>query len=176
MPFQLHSSRSLGRKLLIAVIIDILVLSVLIVWVIIEPKISFILIGVIPALFVINLCLAVVARFIAPKFYFTLLLNAIISSAVFYGLNISRIWYYDRHNFDRWLFTADNKHYELVLKKSDSSYSIFELHRSSSQIFMSAGYTLNNDTIKLTDVVSPVTIYKDTLRGFITEKIALKKE
>ncbi|HVV56239.1 MAG TPA: hypothetical protein VHC47_12975 [Mucilaginibacter sp.] len=163
-------------KILIAMGIDaVLFLGFILWW---QPSIdeSTIELLLLTAIFVINIGLAVAFKYTIRSWYFTLVLNSIIAVLIFHIILIG--WYaYQDSGMVKMIFSGNEKHYELVLDKKDTSYSFYEKYSDGSlNRFMSGQYKISNDTVYLTDPVNQMMVYKDTLIGFEKKKIVLKEE
>lgn len=174
--FVLHQYRSFFIKILIAVCIDILVLSITLVWINIMSNASIVEIAIAPSLIVINLGFTIVARFTIRKLYLVLLFNILLAPFIFYSLKCGWSWCQEHENFRKWQFAANGKYYELKLDKRDTSYDISKITPGPVTEFMRGQYKISNDSTQLIDIVSPMVVYKDTLTGFQKEKIALRKD
>ncbi|MBS1532737.1 MAG: hypothetical protein JSU01_20715 [Bacteroidetes bacterium] len=179
MLYNLHTYRASFARILVTVGIDLVLLAALVAYTQPIPESAIIAIPVILALFILNIGIAVVARFVWKKLYFTFALNSILAPLIFYLVLMGWYTYRPHLLFITWKFDNKGKHYELTLRKKEMAYSFLELDSDfpgSGSVNMSGSYFVRNDTIHLTDILSPMVIYKDTLIGFAKEKIGLIKE
>lgn len=168
--------RSLLIKCLIAIGIDVALFFVFIICWWPAPDESTIELLLLMAIFVINIGLAVAFKYAIKSWYLTLVLNSIISVFIFHVLLTGWYTFQDR-GIRKMQFVTDEKNYELVLDRKDTSYSFYKNYKNgSSSRFMSGQYKISNDTVYLTDPVNQMIVYKDTLVGFTSDKIALKDE
>ena len=164
--------KSLLIRILIAIAVDVLLLSIFIIWMHPTPEESILEYLLLLAIFVINIGFAVVSKYIMKLLYLPFILNSVIAVVIFHLLFKGWYAYNDHKNFKRMLFTSANKKYELLLDIRDTSHSFLKI--GSSNKFMGGEYKINNDSIYLIDNLSPMIVYKDTLIGFAKEKIVLK--
>ncbi|MGZ3810402.1 MAG: hypothetical protein ACXVB0_21670 [Mucilaginibacter sp.] len=168
--------KSLIVRVLIAIGIDIILLSVFIVWMQATPDVSIVEILLLPAIFIINIGLGIASKFIIRRLYPVFLINSVLGALIFHLLFNAWFFYNDHKDFNRMKFELGKKSYELLLDKRDTSYSFSELFNGSSDEFMRGQYKISNDSVYLTDKVNTMVVYKDSLIGFSKDKIAMKKQ
>ena len=169
--------KSLFIKISIAIGIDVILLSVCIIWMQATPDISIVEILLLPAIFIINIGLGVASKFIIPKLYAVFLINSVLAAIIFHLLFNGWFTYKDHENFKRLDFTSSKKKYELLLDYRDTAYSFSDVSNiGSSTEFMRGQYKISKDSVYLIDTVNQMIVYKDTLIGFAKNKIVLKEE
>jgi hypothetical protein len=165
-------------QLAVLIVADLLLIWVLVRQIDPDPSVSIGLLFLVPAVFVLNIVIAIVLAFIKKRYSGVFFINSFISSFLMYFLFINDIDRHQNKRYEIWKFNLKDTTFEITLSKLDTTFNI--AHRTdpgSSSRFMYGSYIAKqNEYILMSDTVK-LTIRNKFLFGFrnINDSVKLTK-
>jgi hypothetical protein len=143
-----------------------------------DPSVSIGLLFLVPAVFILNIIIAIVLVFIKKQYSGLFFMNSFIASVLFYFLFTDGISRHQNKRYESWKFNLRDTAFDITLSKLDTTFSIsYRTSPSSSIEFMDGRYIVNPNGYVLTTGVLRMTIKNEIFFGFRgdTESIRLTK-
>lgn len=139
---------------------------------------SIVGIFIIPAIFIINIIIALIFFFIDRFKALLFLINSIIAPIIFFLLFMSWYKFEEWDNYRQYYFDKNGVHYELTIYKKVNQYYISEIEPGFSRGLLDNTYKVSKDTTFLENDTVKIFLINDVLFGFPeqNDKIELKNK
>jgi hypothetical protein len=140
-----------------------------------DPSVSIGLLFLVPAVFVINIIVAIVLAFIKKQYSWLFFINSIIASIIFYFLFIDGIDRHQNKRYESWKFNLNDTTFEITLSKLDTTFNIaYRTTPGSSTGFMDGQYLAKQSEYFLTSDTVGLIIRNELLFGFRNTNDSIK--
>jgi hypothetical protein len=166
-------------RLLLLTILDYLLIRFWILRIDPDPSVSIGILLLVPAVFLLNIFIAIVFTFIKKQYAGLFYINTIIASILFYYIFINGINRHQHAHYETWQFNLHDTAFNITLSKRDTTFSISCSTNTSSSIeFMNRHYLANAREYILVADSKTITIKEGLLYGFDNKDsiILTKKE
>jgi len=154
-------------QLILLILLDYIVIRFWVLRIDPDPSVSIGLLFLVPAVFVINIVIAIVLAFIKKQYSGLFFINSIIASVLFYFLFIDGIDRHQNKRYESWKFNLHDTAFEITLSKLDTTFSIsYRTSPGSSIGFMDGHYIANENGYVLRTDTKTMTIKNELLFGF----------
>lgn len=162
-------------QLLVLTAIDYVVIRFWVLRIDPDPSVSIGLLFLVPAVFVVNIIIAIVLAFIKKQYSGLFFINSIIASILFYFLFIDGIDRHQNKRYESWKFNINDTTFEITLSKLDTTFSIaYRTDPGSSTGFMDGHYLAKQSEYFLTSDTVTLIIRNELLFGFRNTNDSIK--
>lgn len=165
-------------QLIVLIILDYVVIRFWVLRIDPDPSVSIGLLFLVPAVFIINIIIAIAFAFIKKQYSGLFFINSIIASILFYFIFIDGIERHQSKRYEIWKFNLHDTTFEITLSKLDTTFSIaYRTNPNSSIGFMDGQYFAKQNEYFLTSDTIKFTIKNQLLFGFknMNDSIKLTK-
>jgi hypothetical protein len=162
-------------QLTVLMILDYIVIRFWVLRIDPDPSASIGLLFLVPAVFVINIIIAIVLAFIKKQYSWLFFVNSIIASFFFYFLFIDGIDRHQNKRYESWKFNLNDTTFEIILSKLDTTFNIvYRTNPVSSTGFINGQYLARQGEYFLTSDTVKLIIRNELLFGFRTTNDSIK--
>ena len=162
-------------QLILLIVLDYIVIRFWILRIDPDPSVSIGLLFLVPAVFVVNIIIAIVLAFIKKQYSGLFFVNSIIASVLFYFLFIYGIDRHQNKRYESWKFNLNDTTFEITLSKLDTTFDIaYRTKPGSSTGFMDGKYLARQSEYFLASDTVKLIIRNELLLGFRNTNDSIK--